>query len=254
MRPTTAACLLTVTGSACAQPPGVATYSIVFGSPTGPNTVVLAPGETVDVFVNVGFSPGVGQTTGGYTVQGLDCGKFSITGLGGGAGTWTVQPNVFSPTSSLPNPWGAQAAGGLGVSVGTPAANSLGGVVWGYGLWILGTHPFPQNPANVSRGTFTASSAGTVNLSFTNMDETTVWGTSAVPTLLSYASQGVPAQITIDACYPDCDHSGALTLADFACFQTKFVAGNSYADCDQSGVLTIGDFGCFQTKFIAGCP
>lgn len=146
--------------------------------------------------------------------------------------------------------------GGAGVSVGTPAGNSLGGVLWGYGLWILGTHPFPQNPANVWRATFTASSAGTVSLSFTNMGETSVWATagSGNPTLLDYVSQGSPAEIIIDSCYPDCDHSGTLTISDFACFQTKFIAGNLYADCNHSGTLTISDFGCFQSAFIAGCP
>ncbi len=55
-------------------------------------------------------------------------------------------------------------------------------------------------------------------------------------------------------CYPDCNLDGVLTLADFGCFQTKFVAGDPYADCNGVGGLTIADFGCFQTKFVAGCP
>ena len=49
-------------------------------------------------------------------------------------------------------------------------------------------------------------------------------------------------------------HNGRLTVADFGCFQTKFVAGDMYADCDSSGALAVQDFGCFQTKFVAGCP
>ncbi len=57
-----------------------------------------------------------------------------------------------------------------------------------------------------------------------------------------------------DACYADCNHDGVLTVADFGCFQTKFVAGDPYADCNGVGGLTIADFGCFQTKFVAGCP
>ena len=57
-----------------------------------------------------------------------------------------------------------------------------------------------------------------------------------------------------DSCYPDCNADGALTVADFGCFQTKFVAGDLYADCNQSGTLTVADFGCFQTAFVAGCP
>ena len=55
-------------------------------------------------------------------------------------------------------------------------------------------------------------------------------------------------------CYPDCNEDGALTVADFGCFQTAFVAGNTYADCNGDGQLTVPDFGCFQTKFVAGCP
>ena len=57
-----------------------------------------------------------------------------------------------------------------------------------------------------------------------------------------------------DSCYPDCNADGALTVADFGCFQTKFVAGDPYADCNQDGALTVADFGCFQTRFVAGCP
>ncbi len=56
------------------------------------------------------------------------------------------------------------------------------------------------------------------------------------------------------ACYPDCNGVGGLTIADFGCFQTKFVAGDPYADCNGVGGLTIADFACFQTKFVAGCP
>jgi hypothetical protein len=55
-------------------------------------------------------------------------------------------------------------------------------------------------------------------------------------------------------CYPDCNASGTLTVADFGCYQTKFVIGDPYADCNQSGTLTVADFGCFQTKFVVGCP
>ena len=56
------------------------------------------------------------------------------------------------------------------------------------------------------------------------------------------------------SCYADCTADGALTVADFGCFQTQFVAGDPYADCNGDGSLTVADFGCFQTKFVAGCP
>ena len=55
-------------------------------------------------------------------------------------------------------------------------------------------------------------------------------------------------------CYPDCNTDGQLTVADFGCFQTKFVAGDPYADCNGDGQRTVADFGCFQTRFVTGCP
>ncbi len=54
-------------------------------------------------------------------------------------------------------------------------------------------------------------------------------------------------------CYADCNGSGDLTVADFACFQTKFVQSDGYADCNNSGSLSVADFACFQTRFVYGC-
>ena len=62
-------------------------------------------------------------------------------------------------------------------------------------------------------------------------------------------------------CYADCNRDGALTVADFACFQDKFASRDPYANCNldlNPGSLTDGlnlaDFGCFITKFALGCP
>ncbi|MFM9997195.1 MAG: M14 family metallopeptidase [Phycisphaerales bacterium] len=55
-------------------------------------------------------------------------------------------------------------------------------------------------------------------------------------------------------CYPDCNESGGLTVADFGCFQGKYVLNELYADCNASGTLTVADFGCFQGKYVIGCP
>ncbi|MFM9994599.1 MAG: M12 family metallopeptidase [Phycisphaerales bacterium] len=54
--------------------------------------------------------------------------------------------------------------------------------------------------------------------------------------------------------YPDCNASGSLTVADFGCFQTKYVLGDPYADCNADAGLSIADFGCFQNKYVVGCP
>ncbi|MFM9994522.1 MAG: hypothetical protein ACKVU4_01840 [Phycisphaerales bacterium] len=62
------------------------------------------------------------------------------------------------------------------------------------------------------------------------------------------------AFIPESGCYPDCNTSGNLTVADFGCFQGKYVLGDLYADCNQSGTLTVADFGCFQGQYVIGCP
>jgi trimeric autotransporter adhesin len=55
-------------------------------------------------------------------------------------------------------------------------------------------------------------------------------------------------------CKADCDGSGTLGVADFGCFQSRFLAGVTLADCNQDFRLTVADFGCFQTWFVQGCP
>ena len=77
------------------------------------------------------------------------------------------------------------------------------------------------------------------------------WGDAPGPEEQAFVTwMGGPAQ----PCYPDCNTDGGLTVSDFGCFQTKFVAGDPYADCNGDGILTVADFGCFQTQFVAGCP
>jgi hypothetical protein len=61
-------------------------------------------------------------------------------------------------------------------------------------------------------------------------------------------------QIRCESCYADCNGDASLTVADFSCFQTRFVAQDPYADCVPDQVFTVADFGCYQTKFVQGCP
>ncbi len=70
----------------------------------------------------------------------------------------------------------------------------------------------------------------------------------------SFNGMDVASAVSTVQCYPDCNNSTTLTIADFGCFQAAFAAGNMYADCNSSGTLTIADFGCFQAAFAAGCP
>ncbi|MFM9995968.1 MAG: hypothetical protein ACKVU4_09215 [Phycisphaerales bacterium] len=75
---------------------------------------------------------------------------------------------------------------------------------------------------------------------------------------MGLARWGCPAPAQ---CYANCNldfHpiTGAhlLSIADFGCFQGKYVLGDVYADCNASGTLTVADFGCFQGKYVLGCP
>ncbi len=62
--------------------------------------------------------------------------------------------------------------------------------------------------------------------------------------------------ITVHAhgCYADCNQDGQRSIADFGCFQTRWVSFDPYGDCDLSALFTVADFACFQTAFVAGCP
>jgi hypothetical protein len=55
------------------------------------------------------------------------------------------------------------------------------------------------------------------------------------------------------ACRWDCNADGALTVADFGCFQSRFILGDWAADCNRDCRLTTQDFGCFQAGFVDGC-
>ncbi len=173
---------------------GLVVYSIAFGSPVGPNTIALTPGQTTPVFVSVAVSWGPP-----LPILGFADGAFSITGAGTGTGAWGVDSNTASPTYSLPNPWGAQAIGGAGVNPGNGGASGVSGVVWGYGLLLTTLHPFPQNPATVWRGTFTAMAPGSVDASFTGLKMTHVFAyTAPTPTAIAILTlPGVGGSITI---------------------------------------------------------
>ncbi len=182
--------------AAAARAQVFATYSIAFGSPNGPNTVQLDVGQSTAVYVNITHSgsapsPIIGFGDGGFSITG--------TGVAGGAGTWGVDSNTASPTYSLPYPWGGQNVGGLGVSVGTPSGNNLNGVIWGYGFLFATIHPFPQNPATVWQGTFTATAAGSLNVAFTGLAPTSVFTLQHTfpPPITALSLPGVGGSITI---------------------------------------------------------
>jgi serine protease AprX len=144
-----------------------------------------------------------------------------------------------------------------------------GSVYWGnYGLTQ------PHSPGGVHSNWSTASAVGVNNPDLKNTCENVnvfqpaagTWTVEVIATQLVADGHLETPGIDVDyalvvvggteggPCYPDCNGVGGLTIADFGCFQTAFVAGDPYADCDGLNGLTIADFGCFQTAFVAGCP
>lgn len=79
------------------------------------------------------------------------------------------------------------------------------------------------------------------------------------PSAMRLFASGVEATVMafdnllIFNCLADCTYDGALTIADFGCFQGRFAQGDPYGDCNGDNRLTIADFACFQAAFAAGC-
>ncbi len=178
------------------------------------------------------YAGGIFTTAGGIAANGIarwDGTSWSPlgTGLSGWVHALTVFDNGGGP---------ALYAGGYFVTAGGAAANHIArwdGTSWSplgtgmnYRVSALTVFDDGSGPALHAGGSFTTAGGG-VSAHWAR------WGC---------------------ACYPDCNSSGTLSVSDFSCFQSQFVAGSPYADCNQSGTLTVADFGCFQTRFVAGCP
>ncbi|MFM9997116.1 MAG: hypothetical protein ACKVU4_15110 [Phycisphaerales bacterium] len=85
-------------------------------------------------------------------------------------------------------------------------------------------------------------------------DDATEFNLSASIGAASQAALPAGGVMYLNGCYADCNANGALSVADFGCFQGMYVLGDPYADCNASGTMTVADFGCFQGKYVLGCP
>ncbi len=88
--------------------------------------------------------------------------------------------------------------------------------------------------------------------------------TSGATGMSDYRSKesGQPARLTLvvtNQCYANCNGDFTaggqpmLNLADFGCFQNRFVQQHPYADCNGDALFDLADFGCFMSKFAVGC-
>ncbi|MEX2219269.1 MAG: immunoglobulin domain-containing protein [Phycisphaerales bacterium] len=106
-------------------------------------------------------------------------------------------------------------------------------------------------------GRITGSTTTTLQIDPTVMNDSGEYDFTATNACSTAISN--PVNVVI-ACYPNCDGSTfppVVNVADFACFLTRYAAGEPYANCDGSTtepVLNVADFGCFLTRFAAGCP
>ncbi len=154
-------------------------------------------------------------------------------------------------------PWIARQPGAQTVAGGGTAAFSVAAPSGYEGLlyqWRRNGAPITNGPAGASPGGGTVSGAAAPDLEISAVQLSDAGQYDCVVSNACGAATSAAGALIVFSCYPDCNQSGALTIADFTCFQSKFAAADPYADCNQSGSLTISDFTCYQARFVAGCP
>jgi uncharacterized membrane protein len=127
---------------------------------------------------------------------------------------------------------------------------------------ILGT--FPSNPHTradevSADGEIIAGTSWDATPSVTG--PTWIWdqahGMRDLKQVLASMGASIPAERTLTSVDGMSYDGGVLAGAWRSNQQGGWVAilgAPCYADCNGDGSLTVGDFGCFQTKFVAGCP
>lgn len=177
----------------------------------------------------------------------------TVVGAGGcGAFRWTAALG----TGCLGTIVGDSDAGARGVS-----ADGLTAVGWSRNLSVpIPERPFLWTPALGMRD-LKPMLEGDLGLNLAGWTLNWAGGLSADGKVIvggarNPCGRGEAFVVRIDgaACYADCNGDGALNLADFGCFQTKFALGDRFADCNGDCALNLSDFGCFQTRFALGCP
>ncbi len=172
---------------------------------------------------------------------GQQVGGAGWAGGGNYAGYWTGTPGSFVSLTPL---------GVVGVGAWATCGSAQAGVAnlgtWSAVVWFGTAESMVNLHAFLPPGQYVQSEARAVAL---HNGRYHVAGFA-----YNYLSGDDEAWLWVGGCYADCNGDGRLTIADFGCFQTRFVSGDAWADCTGDGNRTIADFGCFQTTFVAGCP
>jgi hypothetical protein len=197
--------------------------------------VVHATGNTSGSLALLG--PVMAAST--YAGDAIKFEQFAFTGVYG-----ATQFGVADYSYTVPSRYGAPVVLAF---VSNPAAQTTR-------LFVDGVDTGSTVPMAVSlSGTVVLGAGWNSFQGYFDVFEGTIIAASVYNSMLPAAEIAAHAQAYY-GCYADCNADGALTAADFGCFQTKFVAGDPYADCNGDGVRTVADFGCFQTTYVAACP
>jgi len=176
--------------------------------------------------------------------------------------TTTTGPHTYGGSTNYPDPNFAGFSWQATSPAPTPPAGFDNSIFCDYALFALGDFAGTTTTITISGidVDVATSSARVINSNGTEIGTGTSGGQQIQFQLnVDDILAGPTDTMTVawdneSTCYPDCNQSGTLTIADFGCFQAAFGAGNMYADCNASGTLTIADFACFQSRFAAGDP
>lgn len=216
-----AASVLAVVAAAAAQP----ATEIRF--PNGKNSYTAHPGESVRVSVYARGLPAVGTMipwttppgTGGlYANAGFQAARMNVLGASSSPVAWsqlTIPGGMGFYGPPFGSAGGQSGAGVTGIIITTwvhPPVTSQSFLLW-QGTVTMGTSDLTLRMETLAPIPELSTYRGfEIGLSNTGLNYQHV---------LSVAD-GTGA---ITVCYPDCNSDGALTLADFGCFMTKFALG-----------------------------
>ncbi|MFM9994464.1 MAG: hypothetical protein ACKVU4_01540 [Phycisphaerales bacterium] len=232
--------------------------------------------DSVQTFADITVTvPMIGTFTFHVPVTGSFTGR--VTGQCGQPGTFQVIEGTVSPLSAVVAKLGPgvsitveNALMSLGGGAGNPGAPSTIGAGGAFTQQVqyaasgVGTWDVPGAQGTLNLATLPPGAVSFQGTLGTTGGKRTIAGLIPKQTQVldiglgslnpSLGVEGEGSADEVGPCYADCNASGTLTVADFGCFQGRYVLGDLYADCNGSGTLTVADFGCYQGQYVLGCP